>query len=106
MGSRESSLSRMCRCQTLMSTCHQTGVGVQSVGARSSLPTHSEELTVALMISGVTSYHSIAAGRDEYHDGGWLCHDGGQIKAEHLTSGTGGRTKLCPVCKKRRDEKG
>ena len=45
-------------------------------------------------------YHSIASGVDVYHNGGWACHDGGQIKAEHLASGKGDppRTRLCPVC--------
>ena len=46
------------------------------------------------------SYHSIAAGVDVYHNGGWPCHDGGQIKAEHLALGKGDppRSKLCSVC--------
>jgi hypothetical protein len=49
-------------------------------------------------IQETTNYHSIETGRDEYHDGGWICYEGGTIRAEHLVDGMGtGRTR-CPVC--------
>jgi hypothetical protein len=60
-------------------------------------------------ITTVDRYHSIAPGRDEYHDGKNgpkpMCHEGGQIKAEHLAEGDGGRSKLCPVCQAERENR-
>jgi hypothetical protein len=49
-------------------------------------------------IQETANYYSIETGRDEYHVGGWICFEGKNIKAEHLVSGRGGRTKECPEC--------
>ncbi|MGD0985092.1 MAG: hypothetical protein ABSA65_14950 [Acidimicrobiales bacterium] len=51
-------------------------------------------------IQETTNYHSIEPGRDEYHDGGWICFEGKKIKAEHLVNGKGGRVKKCAECAK------
>jgi len=60
---------------------------------------------MAAWITETTNYYSTASGTAEYHNGGWVCHEGGQIKALHLTSGKGGRTIECPVCKAHREGK-